>query len=423
MTFSVRTFGCKVNFYESEAIREELLKAGFEEAEDDADYFIVNTCAVTLTAEKKCLQLVRRLAREHPQAKIAVLGCSAQISKERYEAVAQVGYVLGNTEKSQIVGLLEGKKTAPISRRNLRNESYDRQSISFFGREVRAFVKIQDGCDNFCSYCVIPQSRGNSRSRPLAEILAEVERLAANGYREIVLTGIDMGSYREPESGIGFSELLSHVLKTADGRLRVRISSLEESQIDARLLALFDLYPESLVPHLHIPLQSGSSHILKLMRRKYDLEDFRLLVARLRRRLPQIALSTDVIVGFPGETAEDFEKTADFVREIGFMRLHVFPYSRRPNTPASLLSDQVEPAVKEERTRALIAIGRELSERYRRAQVGRRLELLVEEKCGPDLYRGYTENYLDLEVSAETDLTGRLVPVALAPDLGVHLIK
>lgn len=423
-SFKVITYGCKVNSYESEAFREEFLTKGLFEADsaESADYCIVNTCAVTATGERKCLQMTRRIARTNPGCKIGIVGCSAQISSEKYRRIPGVVCLFGNAAKSRVVTTLLKGEPGEV-KLSARREDYDEQSISKFGHEIRAFVKIQDGCDNFCSYCVIPQTRGNSRSRSVAAIIAEIRRLIATGYKEIVLTGIDMGSYREPVAGFGFSTLLERVLTEFTQGVRFRISSLEESQIDDSLLALFALYPDTLTPHLHIPLQSGSPSVLRAMHRKYDLGSFAELTAKFKRRFTELALSTDIIVGFPGETELDFSETLDFVRRIGFMRLHVFPFSPRPGTLAAALPDQVPSAVKNDRVRRLRRLGEEMANEYKSAFVGVPLDLLVEEKLSENRYRGYTQNYLDLEIESQIDLCGRIVRVALDSDLFPSIIS
>lgn len=346
--FKIITFGCKVNAYESEGFKEDLLSKGFVEAKNDeeADICIVNTCAVTSTAERKCLQAVRRMSKANPNISIGVVGCSTQINKDKYLEISGVKTVYGNTEKSRVVQDLIKEVNTDNVLPSIRHVEYDAQTITKFGHEVRAFVKIQDGCDNFCSYCIIPFTRGNSRSRKAQDIVDEIQLLINSGYKEVVLTGIDMGSYKEPIDGYGFSSLLALILKTFDGQVRFRISSLEESQINEEVISLYGMYPTTLVPHLHIPLQSGSETILKAMRRKYDLKSFIELTDTLKRRFEYLALSTDVIVGFPGETEELFMETYNFIEKVGFMRLHVFPYSRRPGTLANSMKEQVEQSVK-----------------------------------------------------------------------------
>ncbi len=422
--FKIITFGCKVNAYESEGFKEDLLSKGFVEAKNDeeADICIVNTCAVTSTAERKCLQAVRRMSKANPNISIGVVGCSSQINKDKYLEISGVKTVYGNTEKSRVVQDLIKEVNTDNVLPSIRHVEYDAQIITKFGHEVRAFVKIQDGCDNFCSYCIIPFTRGNSRSRKAQDIVDEIQLLINSGYKEVVLTGIDMGSYKEPIDGYGFSSLLALILKTFDGQVRFRISSLEESQINEEVISLYGMYPTTLVPHLHIPLQSGSETILKAMRRKYDLKSFIELTNTLKRRFEYLALSTDVIVGFPGETEELFMETYNFIEKVGFMRLHVFPYSRRPGTLANSMKEQVEQSVKNDRVRRLIALGDKLSKEYMTKFIGVPLDLLIEEKLEDNKYRGYTQNYLDLMVESTEDLMGKMVKVSIDKDFKAHII-
>lgn len=414
-SFFIVTFGCKVNAYESEAIREELERHGLVYKEDgEADFVLVNTCAVTLVAEKKAKEKIRSLHRLYPHSKIVVLGCFAQLHPEQVSAFDGVELVLGTKDRAHLYELLrdriEGEGKEVEVNPNSRLFDYDPISISGFDREERAFVKIQDGCDNFCSYCIIPLTRGKSRSRKEEDILEEIKRLASAGYKEIVLTGIDIGSYQDGEKRL--SDLVQDILELEEKTFRVRISSLEMSQIDRKYI---DLYKnnERLVPHIHIPLQAGSEKVLEAMNRKYDLNHFYEMTQLLKKEIPGVALSTDVITGFPGESEEDFLETEEFVQKVGFMRLHVFPYSRRPYTRADKMEDQNPNEVKKERARRLIKVGDLLMEKYYQENIGTVHTVLVEEKVvtrgGKTYYRGYTENYLDVKVASDKDLRGQLV--------------
>ncbi len=415
LTFSIVTFGCKVNAYESEAIREELEKHGLQYIEDGkADFVLVNTCAVTLVAEKKAREKIRSLHRLYPESKIAVLGCFAQLHPDQVASLEGVDLVLGTKDRAHIYELLkeriEGEGKEVEVNPNSRLFDYDPISISNFDREERAFVKIQDGCDNFCSYCIIPLTRGKARSRKEEDILREIQRLAKSGYKEIVLTGIDIGSYEDGDKRL--SDLVQDILDLDEKTFRVRISSLEMSQIDRKYIDLYKNNPR-LVPHIHIPLQAGSEKVLEAMNRKYDLNRFYETTQLLKKEIPGVALSTDVITGFPGETEEDFRETEEFVQKVGFMRLHVFPYSRRPYTKADKMKDQNPNEVKKERARRLIKVGNLLSEKYYRENIGTVHTVLIEEKAvtrsGKTYFRGYTENYLDVKVVSDQDLTGQLV--------------
>lgn len=416
-SFCLITFGCKVNAYESEAIREEMEKAGFLYVkEPPSTYIIVNTCAVTLTAEKKDMEKIRSLCRLYPSSKLVILGCFSQLHPEKLLPFAAAELILGTKERRKIPELLKlGQKYDKVDK-NSRLFSYEETPISAFRSDYRAFLKIQDGCDNFCSYCIIPLTRGISRSRKEEDILKEANRLALNGYREIVLTGIDVGSYADGDERL--SGLVSKLLEVAPASFRLRIGSLEMSQVDERLIGLFK-ENKRLVPHLHLPLQSGSERILELMGRKYDLDGFYQLLTKLKKEIPGLALSTDVIVGFPSETEEDFLKTCEFVQKAGFMRLHVFPYSPRPYTKAARMAEQLPMSLKKERVRRLTKIGEELAAGYLASYQGKTLNVLLEEELPPvdglRVFRGYSENYLDLKVKAKENLLGQVIS---APYLG-----
>ena len=296
--------------------------------------------------------------------------------------------------------------------------------ISNFGKECRAFVKIQDGCDNFCSYCIIPRTRGNSRSRSHEEIIEEVKRLYKSDYRELVITGIDMGSYEDPnDDEYKLDDLIEDIIINTPDGYRIRISSLETSQMTQKLLDLFINHSDKLVSHVHIPLQSGSSEIVKAMHRKYDLEEFVEKVNYLRKHLPYLALSTDVIVGFPGETEDLFMETYKFIEKLKFMRLHVFPYSPRPGTLAASLKDQIPGNIKKERVHRLIDLGNKLQEEYIKFCNGQTFVFLAEKvikKDGKLIYQGYLDNYLEISVECEKDILSKLVKVKV--DNGKFLI-
>lgn len=429
-SFSITTFGCKVNAYESEAIREELEINGYKYVQDSstADINIINTCAVTLVAEKKAREKIRSIYKSNPSTSIVVLGCYAQLHSDDISSIEGVKLVLGTKDRSNIVNLIKETlpkdETANIVDKSSRLFDYEDISISSFKSDVRAFTKIQDGCDNFCSYCIIPLTRGKSRSRSEKDILEEIKNLALKGYREIVLTGIDIGSWEENDKRL--DDLVEDILNIEPKTFRLRISSLEMSQINEHYIQLYKTNPR-LVPHIHIPLQAGSAHVLEMMNRKYDLNEFLNMCNRLNREIDGLALSTDVIVGFPQESEEDFNSTCEFVKKAKFMRLHVFPYSRRPFTKADKMKGQLSNAVKKERARKLIAIGDRLAEDYFLSQVGQIKHLLVEEKLfednGISCYRGYTENYLDLKVSSTLDLVGKVVKGKVKKDHSLEIIS
>ena len=430
-SFYIMTFGCKVNSYESESVREMLENKGYVRVANfkDADIVVFNTCAVTRVSEKKCLTKIRSISAKYPSKTLACFGCYAQLHPEEILENAKVHVLVGSSNKHLIADYLEeyfntGKTTVNVEK-NLRKTFYERIGITHFLSEARAFVKIQDGCDNFCSYCVIPLTRGVSRSRPHEDILKEIKELALNDYREIVLTGVDMGSYDDGEN-YKLSELINDILEVEPKTFRVRIGSLEASQINEKIIDTYATNPR-LVPHIHIPLQSGCERILELMGRKYDLNEFYNLTVELKNKIPHLALSTDVIVGFPTETDEEYKITEDFIKKVGFMRLHVFPYSARPYTKAAQMKGQVRRDVAKKRVNMLTEVGEELGKEYYESNLGKTLSVLVEEELFRNgkvkFYRGYTENYLDVKVKSEDDLIGKIVDIKLSNDDVQEIIK
>lgn len=418
-TFLILNFGCKVNAYESEGISEFLLSQGLRKTDKNPDYIIINTCAVTRVAEKKCLFKLHSLSKENPNSRILVCGCSSQINAEEYLSAQNVKVVTGNSGKIAAVKRLLDNEMEQLNlvKNDVRHECYEQEMrISRFGEECRAFIKIQDGCNNFCSYCVIPWTRGNSRSRPANEVLEEIKNLFDEGYMEVVITGIDTGSYIDPTNpSYKFSSLLEDIIKiTPDGK-RIRISSLEMGQIDERIINCFVNHQDKLVKHLHIPLQSGSDKVLKAMNRHYDLSAFLKVVERIKSLIKGFAFSTDVIVGFPTEGEEEFNETIEFIKRVGFMRLHVFPYSPRPNTYAAKL-EQVPQVIKKERVKRLIDLGNDLSKKYIIEQDGTIIKVLFEtsrRKENKTIYTGYSDNYIEVNLESNEDLINKTVDVKI----------
>jgi threonylcarbamoyladenosine tRNA methylthiotransferase MtaB len=380
-TFSFVTFGCKVNQYESQALRERMSRTGMNEVapEAGADLYVINSCTVTETATAEAQRTVRRLARRFPFAEITVTGCAADSHKEEFLGLAGVRRVVTHDEKASLCDdpRLAPGDTAP---------SIFDLSISRFDGHTRAFLKVEDGCDLTCSFCIIPRVRGTAVSRPLESAVEEARRLVANGYREIVLTGVHLGSYGKDLAGRSLLPDLVARLLEVEGLGRVRLSSLEANEISDPLIDLM-ASERRFCPHLHLPLQSGDAEILRAMRRRYNPDQFLAACARVAARVPDPSFTTDVIVGFPGETERHFENTMDLCRKVGFSRLHIFPYSRRRGTDAALLPD-LPSRVKKERLHRLEALAAELTDAYARKFIGREVEVLVESEGG------YTERYL-----------------------------
>lgn len=409
MKFKIITFGCKVNSYESESLKERLLEEGYQEAkkEEDADYFFVNTCAVTNEAEKKDLKKVRSLGRNYPNARIVIMGCSSQLHKERYTSLPQVDVVIGNSKKGMVEQCLESK-TNDLVDLDSRHFHYEDTPTKFGEKNVRGYIKVQDGCDNFCSYCVVPFTRGNSRSRKKESILQEAKDLLASGIKELIIGGIDTGSYHDPEDkSYDLTHLLRDMLSLSNKPYRIRVSSIEASQISEEYIDLFASHQDILCPHFHMPLQSGSETILKKMNRKYTLEEFESKVNQIKAKIKDAAFSCDVITGFPGEGEKEFEDTYQFCKKIGFMRIHAFPYSERPFTAAGRMKDSIPVYLRQARVRELIKLSDENEKAYRKQLKGKEVTVLIEEKNKSGLYEGYSENYLRFDVSAEKSIVGQ----------------
>ncbi len=414
---ALHNLGCKVNFYETEAMKEILEQTGYEIVpfEERADIYIVNTCSVTNMADRKSRQILHRAKHRNPDAVVVAAGCYVQAAGRGLLQDETVDILIGNNEKMNLPEILKAweEEHSPGRIHDMTHErEYEGLSLSRTAEHTRAYVKIQDGCDQFCSYCIIPYTRGRVRSRRLPDILMEANRLADNGYQEIVLTGIHLDSY-----GTDFASeeetLLTVIEETAKigGIRRIRLGSLEPrimTEAFVRRLAAV----EKLCPHFHLSLQSGCDETLKRMNRKYRTQEFRDCCARLREAFQIPALTTDVIVGFPGETEEEFEKTVEFLKEICFYETHVFKYSRRKGTRADRMEGQVPEEVKTRRSSVLLKMTEENSAAYRRKLLGNTVEVLMEEAYefnGRMYQAGYTRDYVRVAVPGETALTNKLI--------------
>ncbi len=397
-TFALYTLGCKVNQYESQVLREVLEREGYRLVpfNGKADLYIVNTCTVTSTSDQKSRQMVRAALRRNPDGFLAVTGCYAQTNPEDLLGIPGVDLVAGCRE-----GFLE----ALVGRRD------GELSISRFSGHTRAFVKIQDGCNWFCSYCKIPYARGNPRSRPIEKVVDEVGRLTDNGYKEVVLTGVNLGLY-----GLGLNFGLPKLIKSLSsisGLFRLRLSSLEVTEVGDELLEEMASNPK-LCFHLHIPLQSGEDSILKRMNRRYGTDDFQRRVEEVRRRIPEISITTDLMVGFPGETEESFERSLKFIERIRFTRAHIFSFSPRPGTKAAQFKDNISSRAKEERARRLRDLIASQSFEYRRSLVGKEREILIEGRRVDGLLCGYSEDYIRVLVDGLNGLMNEVVRVRIS---------
>lgn len=393
MTFKIVTLGCKVNSYESSIIEDRLLTAGYRKDEDDPDYIFLNTCAVTANAEKQDRQVLRSLIKKYPESKFVVVGCSAQVNKDDYLKYKEVIIVKGNDKKCRIDNL--DSKIRDQVNLSSRSFIYDEERSSLPTYKSKAYLKIQDGCDNFCSYCIVPIARGKSRSRDKDSILKELQEYISSGIKEIIIGGIDVSSYGN--NSYTLTDLIKK-MTSFKGDYRIRISSIEISRIDENYVSLFKDNPH-LAYHFHIPLQSGSNKILKLMNRKYTREEFISKVNMIKNILPGIALSTDVITGFPGENEEDFNDTFSLLKDLSFMKIHAFPYSERKYTKAITLSDSVDKQIRKKRVKILDELSKENQKKYYLSSKDN-LDILIEKVEGNKVY-GYSSN--NLYVCAESD--------------------
>lgn len=399
MKFNIITLGCKVNSYESNFMKEALVKNGFSfcNLNEKCDILILNTCTVTDTSDKKSLKEVRRLKRENPNAILVVCGCSVQNDKTKYDDLG-INILMGNINKSNIVSIIEkylDDKTPVEYVAKTRDLPFENMEVDI-SDHTRAYIKIEDGCDNFCSYCIIPFVRGKKRSKDFSLVLREVQHLANNGYKEIVLTGIDTGGYES--NGKDLTDLICEMSKI-NGIERIRQSSIEITQINEKFINELK-NNNKICDHIHIPLQSGSDSILKLMNRKYDLKYFFDKIDMIRSVRPDISITTDVIVGFPGETEEMFLETMQTCKKINFSKIHAFPYSERKGTKASMMDGKVPESVKHERVKKLLELSDSLEKSYYDKFKGKKLDVLIEEvsEFGS---KGHTSNYLMVHTNEE----------------------
>lgn len=412
------TLGCKANSYDTQVLREQVLAEGYQEvpADEPAELLVVNTCTVTHRSGRKSRQEIRRLIRQNPDATVVVTGCYAESDRAAVQALEGVDLVVGNAEKRRLTEMLRDLPSYQTpDALPLWGPGGDPPAwgISGFAGQTRAFVKIQDGCDVFCSFCIIPYVRGPVRSRELSEIVDECRRLADAGHREVVLTGIHLGAYGQDHDDP--AALIKLLEATADvpGLERLRISSIDCWELDAPLLDAIGGLPH-VAPHLHVPLQAGSARVLERMRRRYTPEGYLEVVAAARERIPELALTTDLIVGFPGETEADFADSLAVCRAADFMKIHVFPYSDRQGTPAIKFDGKLDPAEKAARVDRVEALERELGLAYRRRFVGREVPVLVEMAREQGQLVGYSDRYLRVRFDGPDALKGQLVPVRVA---------
>lgn len=397
--FLIKTLGCKVNSYESEFIRNLFLEEDYEEVEENADVCIINTCTVTNTADNKSKQVINNIKKNNKDAIVIAMGCFCQFRNSEIEDLIDADIILGNKNKHKVFEYLKEyesnhKRIIDFVDMNKDDIDFDDMEIKGYKHHHRAFIKIEDGCNNFCSYCIIPYVRGRVRSKEFNKCLMEVNDLALSGHKEIVLSGIHTGQYNS--DGKRLSDLINEISKV-DQIKRIRLSSVEIVELDDKMMDIIK-NNNKFVSHLHIPLQAGSDHILKLMNRRYDKKYFKKLVDKIRENRNDISLTTDVIVGFPGETEEDFKETLDFCEEIGFTKIHVFPYSDRSGTVASRMKDKIPGNIKKDRVRRLIDLSNKLEKEYYLKHIDKEDDVLIEEVKQDGYLHGFTSDYIPIKL-------------------------
>ena len=407
-TVSFYTLGCKVNQYESNAMAQEFVQKGYKviSTEEKSDITIVNTCTVTNMSDRKSRQLLRRIKKENPDTVVVAAGCYVQVAREKLEQIPEIDLVLGNNEKKDIVEYIETYLKDNKKHNKISDVMHQKQFIDFgvitYTEKTRAAIKIQDGCDRFCSYCIIPYARGRVRSRNPESIIEEAKQIVKEGIQEIVITGIHVASY-----GKDFKEeyKLIHLLEnlnTIDELKRIRLSSIEPMIITDEFIKRLSKLGK-ICHHFHLSLQSGCDDTLKRMNRRYTTEEFMQVVNCLRKAYDDVMLTTDVIVGFPGETDEEFEHTYNFLRKVKFYKMHVFKYSQREGTKAASMPNQIDGRIKEERSKRLIELSNENQTEYNKQYIGKELDVLFEEREGK-YYKGHTSNYIMVKYETDKEL-------------------
>ena len=420
------TLGCKTNQYETNAMAQKFIEAGYKicDINENPDIAIINTCTVTNMADRKSRQTLRKVKQDNKSTIVVAVGCYVQVAKDKLEDMQELDLILGNSEKKDIIKHIEkyiqvkkGKEIGDISVQ----KEYEEYGCITYTEKTRATIKIQDGCNNFCTYCLIPYARGRIRSRHKENILEEVTEISRKGIKEIVLTGIHIASYgKDFNNGYMLIDLLEDLNKI-NGIERIRLGSLEPTIITDEFIQRLKKLSK-ICNHFHLSLQSGCDQTLKRMNRKYTTQEFREVVNRIRENFETVNLTTDIIVGFPGETEEEFNRTYEFLKEIDFYKMHVFKYSKRDGTLASTMSNQVDGKIQEERSKKLIKLSDENQLKYNKTCIGKELEVLFEEKQG-DFYVGHTKDYVVVKTASNIDLDNKILTVVGEKIIGEEIIS
>jgi len=427
MRVAFYTLGCKVNQYETNGMIQAFLEKGYEIVDftEKSDIYIINTCTVTSISDKKSRQMIRRTKQLNPEAIVVAVGCYAQVAKDKLEEIKDIDLILGISEKTEIIKYVEEEIKERNPKTYISDVMHQKQFVDFgsvnYTDKNRVAIKVQDGCNQFCTYCIIPYARGRIRSRKIENVKKEVEDLAKKGIKEIVITGIHVASYgKDLEENIGLINLLEEINKI-DGIERIRLSSLEPTLITEEFVKRLSKL-DKICDHFHLSLQSGCNETLKRMNRHYTTEDFKKATELLRKTYPNVALTTDIIVGFPGETEEEFNATYDFLKEINFYKMHVFKYSPRHGTKAEKMPNQIDGNIKEERSKKLIELSDKNEIEQNKRYINKNLDVLIEE-FEKGYYKGHTTNYIMVKIQENTNnLQNKIVTVKIIDNEGIDLI-
>lgn len=414
------SLGCKVNQYETNAMAQKFIEHGYEVVEFDeyADVYIVNTCTVTNVADRKSRQMLRRAKEINKDATLVACGCYAQVAKDELKKIPEIDLIIGNNEKNDIIQIVENhisqKGAEDLVSDVMYKLDYVELGTTTYTEKTRAVIKVQDGCDRFCSYCLIPYARGHIRSRKIENVIEEIKKVVEEGINEVVITGIHIASYGRDFKGenIGLIDLLEEINKI-EGLHRIRLGSIEPTIITDEFVERLSKL-DKICDHFHLSLQSGCTETLKRMNRRYTTEEFKAVTKRLRAKFPNAALTTDIIVGFPGETDEEFNTTYEFLKEIAFYKMHIFKYSQRKGTKAAVMPNQVDGKIKEERSKKLIELSNENEYNYNKKYIGKQVEVLFEEREGEYL-KGHTTNYIVVKHKTDkNDLINKIAKVTVS---------
>lgn len=427
MRVAFYTLGCKVNQYETNGMIQAFLEKGYEIVDftEKSDIYIINTCTVTSISDKKSRQMIRRTKQLNPEAIVVAVGCYAQVAKDKLEEIKDIDLILGISEKTEIIKYVEEEIKERNPKTYISDVMHQKQFVDFgsvnYTDKNRVAIKVQDGCNQFCTYCIIPYARGRIRSRKIENVKKEVEDLAKKGIKEIVITGIHVASYgKDLEENIGLINLLEEINKI-DGIERIRLSSLEPTLITEEFVKRLSKL-DKICDHFHLSLQSGCNETLKRMNRHYTTEDFKKATELLRKTYPNVALTTDIIVGFPGETEEEFNATYDFLKKINFYKMHVFKYSPRHGTKAEKMPNQIDGNIKEERSKKLIELSDKNEIEQNKRYINKNLDVLIEE-FEKGYYKGHTTNYIMVKIQENTNnLQNKIVTVKIIDNEGIDLI-